>query len=244
MKRFIALFCFFLLVHQAVGQTATPTSTPPPLGDSDFLDDSPPAIHFVDYHGSVGGTPIDQYWAVATNAAAYWNGYHYSVLNSSRLYMCWNFVGDRLALYGVKGPYGDPNATLLIDGVPHSVSFYNATTQWQQIIFEIDGLDYGWHQARLNASGTGQMYIDAIHIGPHESSAATQEIYLTLIAEIVQENTAEPTPGWRSGYEIDGQAVAFDYQANAGQAAGIVFKAGILLVAILVAVVLMRGGEL
>lgn len=158
--------------------------------------------------------------------------------------MRWNFIGDRLTLYGVKGPSGDPNATLLIDGVPHTASFYNATTIWQQTIIEITDLDYGWHQARLNASGTGQMYIDAIHIGPVESSAATQEIYLTLIAEIIQENTAEPTPGWRSGYEIDGQAVAFDYRANAGQAARVVFKAGILLVAILVAVVLMRGGKL
>lgn len=237
MKRAFALTVsvLFLLAGRLAAQTATPT--PPPLGG--FVDDSSIPIQYVN---STACNPTPCAWQIGSAAAAYLGSYHYLTPGNGRFQF--NFIGTGAAVYGYRASNGEPDGEFCISGHGCVVAnYYNATTQWGQKIAEIDGLPLGLHSAYVRGHGDGYINIDAIAILQDTTPPATPFLEL-IVYQVFAETTPEPTPAWRAGYEINGQAVAVDYLANSGQVAGIVFKAAILFTVCVLAVVLMRGGAL
>jgi len=202
------------------------------IGPGFYNDDLP----VYDYAGS---------WTDATNAAEYLGDYHYAACSAGNE-LSIEFFGAGLSLYAYKVTNGATNAQVCIDESCVAVSFYAASPVHQQLIITVDELDYGSHTFELScAQGAGYyQLVDAIHVFPFTTLPPTAVVQIEVTAEIIVEITAEPSPAWRASWDGgDGQSVAFEYSANAGQIAGIVLEAATLLVLLLLAFVVMFRGR-
>jgi hypothetical protein len=183
-------------------------------------------------------------WTDTTLANTYLGDIHFSTCVGQSLTV--EFFGAGLSLYANKQTNGATNAQICVDGSCVAVSFYAASTQYQQLIITVDGLDYGSHEFVLScAQGAGYyQFVDAIHIFPFTTLPPTAVVQIEVTAEIIVEITAEPSPAWRASWDGgDGQPVAFEYSADAGQIAGVVLEAATLLVLLLLAFVVMFRGR-
>jgi len=156
------------------------------------------------------------------------------------------FFGAGLSLYAYKVSNGSTNAQVCVDGSCVAVSFYSASPVYQPLIITVDELEYGSHTFELSCTqGAGYyQFVDAIHVFPFDTLPPTAVVVIEVTAEIVVEITAEPSPVWRTSWDGgDGQDVAFEYSADAGQIAGVVLEAATLLVLLLLAFVVMFRGR-
>ena len=153
--------------------------------------------------------------------------------------------GGGFALYARKTATGG-FANLSIDSENlGAVYFYAASTLYQQLIVEVTNLSYGPHLIEFFWM-SGSIYIDAIHVYP-PMSPPTEVYIIEVTAEVTvvvefPEITPEPTAAWRTSWESGGdeQPVAFEYKADAGQVAMILFEAAGLFCLLLIAVLLIR----
>lgn len=158
------------------------------------------------------------------------------------------FFGSGIALYGWKYQSGTPDAQVCIDTSCFAVSYYAPPPDvvYQQLVFEVTGLDYGVHTFEISntLAYAEYMSVDAIHIYPFDTLPPTAVVEIEVTAEVIIEITPEATPEWLVTWDGgDGNQVAFEYRADAGQVAGIVLDAALLLVVLLLAFVVMFRGR-